>query len=151
MRRETEEIFRDVQHLYGVPYVSAIHKSLATQPGLLEWTWHEVAPVFRTGQAQEAAWAAAAEIKVPALDPIPFEAVAAWGMTRHDVRAVRAAAETLRRVSPVNMMFAALIKLRLEGVTPKRATDTGRLTPWQPPSPPASAPPPMIDVERADA
>ena len=151
MNQETEEIYREVQHLYGVPYVSAIHKSLATQPGLLAWAWHEVAPAFRTGEAQEAAWAAAAEVGAPALDPIPWQAVHAWGMTRHDVTSVRAAAETFLRVSPVNMMFAALIKLRLAGVMQKGAANSGASTPWQPPSAPATAPPPMIDVERADA
>ena len=33
----------------------------------------------------------------------------------------------------------------------KGAANSGASTPWQPPSAPATAPPPMIDVERADA
>jgi hypothetical protein len=147
---EVEAIYREIQDLYGVPYVSAIHKSLATHPGFMEWAWHEVAPTFRTGAAQEAAWAAAADVEPAPLDPIPPEALKAWALEPGDVDAVRAAAETFLRVSPVNMMFAALLKLRLDGVTPRPADDGALTLPWQPPAPIEATAAPMVDVERCD-
>ena len=147
---EIEAIYREVQRLYGVPYVSAIHESLATQPGFLEWAWHEVAPAFRTGEAQEAAWAAADHIQPPRLDPIPWQALQVWGLSADDVAAVRVAAQTFQRVAPVNMMLSALIALRLKGVAPSRNEAVSTSTIWEPPSSLQGTPPSMVDYERAE-
>ncbi len=147
---EIEAIYREVQRLYGVPYVSAIHESLATQPGFLEWAWHEVAPAFRTGEAQEAAWAAAHDIQPPRLDPIPWQALQVWGLSADDVAAVRVAAQTFQRVAPVNMMLSALITLRLNDVGPTKNEADRSTAVWEPPSSLQGTPPPMVDYVRAD-
>ena len=146
---EIEAIYREVQRLYGVPYVSAIHESLATQPGFLEWAWHEVAPAFRTGEAQEAAWAAADHIQPPRLDPIPWQALRVWGLSADDVASVRVAAQTFQRVAPVNMMLSALITLRLKDVGPTKNEADRTSAVWEPPSSLQGTPPPMVDYVRA--
>lgn len=149
-RAQIEAIYEEVRRLYGAPYVSAIHYSLATQPGFLEWAWTELAPTFRSGKVQEAAWAAAARLDAPSLAPIAWPALRVWGLDARDVASVRAAAQTFVRVAPVNMMFAALIKLRLEGFGSSGRNEENAVEPWQAPEPPAASLPAMIDLDRAD-
>lgn len=147
---EVQTIYNEVKRLYGVPYVSAIHRSLATQPGFLEWAWAEVAPAFRSGAAQEAGWAAAELDRVPGLAPMTWPALRAWGLDARDVASVRTAAETFLRVAPVNMMFAALLKLRLEGSVSPQAGEAREPMSWLPPAELAGSPPEMVDLDHLD-
>jgi hypothetical protein len=140
-------IFAEIQTLWGVPYVSAIHRTLAEWPGFLEWAWEAVAPVFRSGLAQEAGWRAAQGLSAPALDPIPPAALRVWGIDSVALGAVRASAEGFERVAPVNMMFAGLIKAIIEGQAPG---GSGATRSWQAPSP-LPEPPAMIDSAAVSA
>ncbi len=144
---EIAEIFAELRALWGVPYVSAIHRTLAARPGFLEWAWNAVAPAFRDGRGQEAAWRCAAGLAVPPLDPIPAAALRVWGIDAEALAAVRTAAEGFVRVAPVNMVFAGLLKQLLEGAVP--AGPGARGDAWNAP-PPLPAPPDMVDLARLD-
>ena len=144
---EIATIFAELRTLWGVPYVSAIHRYLAAKPGFLEWAWEAVAPAFRDGSGQEAAWQCAAGLSVPALDPIPAAALRVWGVDSAALADVRNAAEGFVRVAPVNMVFAGLVKQLLEGAAPSGASKS-RPT-WTPP-PPLPAPPEMVDLAALD-
>jgi hypothetical protein len=142
------DIFGEVMKLWGVPYVSAIHRTMAGWPGFLEWAWAAVAPAFRNGSGQEAAWQCAAGLELPKLAPIPSAALRAWDVDAIALAAVRDAAEGFVRVAPVNMVFAGLVKAILEGAVPngKAATTSIRWT-----APPAlPAPPEMVDLGKID-
>ncbi len=143
---EIATIFAELRTLWGVPYVSAIHRYLAAKPGFLEWSWDAVAPVFRDGSGQEAAWRAAAGLAVPPLDPIPAAALRVWGIDATALAAVRTAAEGFVRVAPVNMVFAGLLKQLLEGAAPAGAASRKS---WTAPAP-LPAPPDMVDLARLD-
>lgn len=144
---EIAEIFAELRTLWGVPYVSAIHRTLAAKPGFLEWAWEVVAPVFRDGRGQDAAWRCAADLAVPPLDPIAAASLRVWGIDAAALAAVRTAAEGFVRVAPINMVFAGLVKQILEGATP---SGTGaRRDVWNAP-PPLPAPPDMVDLARLD-
>jgi len=144
---EIAEIFAELRTLWGVPYVSAIHRYLAARPGVLEWAWESVVPVFRDGRGQEAAWRCATGLAVPPLDPIPAAALRVWGLDAAALAAVRTAAEGFVRVAPVNMVFAGLLKQILEGA---ELSGTGaRQAAWNAP-PPLPAPPDMVDIARLD-
>lgn len=141
------QIFDDVRRLWGVPYVSAIHRHLATRVGVLEWSWDAVAPAFRDGRAQEAGWRAARDLTLTPLDPIPREALAVWGVDEQGLATVRSIAEGFVRVAPVNMMFAGLVKALLEG---KAAGQTpSSRGPWSPPTP-LPPPPAMVNLQSLD-
>jgi hypothetical protein len=144
---EIAAIFAELRTLWGVPYVSAIHRYLVARPGFLEWAWDAVAPAFRNGSGQEAAWRCAEGLAVPPLDPIPVAALRVWGVDAAALAAVRTAAEGFVRVAPVNMVFAGLLKQLLEGAAPT-GDGTERL-PWPGPVP-LSAPPEMVDLARLD-
>lgn len=145
---EIARIYAEVRELWGVPYVSAIQRHLATRPGVLEWAWAAVAPAFRGGLAQEAAWACAAGLGVAPLDPISSHAQRLWGMEARDTAAAREVALGFVRVAPVNMAFAALVKALLSGETGRGAAVERAA--WSPPAP-LSAPPAMVDLAGADA
>lgn len=144
---EIAAIFAELRTLWGVPYVSAIHRYLAAKPGFLEWAWEAVSPAFRDGSGQEAAWRCATGLSVPPLDPIPAAALRVWGIDSAAIADVRNAAEGFVRVAPVNMVFAGLVKQLLEGAAPSGA-ETERPT-WPPP-PPLPAPPEMVDLAALD-
>lgn len=144
---EIAEIFAELRTLWSVPYVSAIHRTLAAKPGFLEWAWEAVAPVFRDGRGQEAAWRCAKGLNVPPLDPIPAAVLRVWGLDAAALAAVRTAAEGFVRVAPINMVFAGLLKQILEGAT---SSGTGaKRDAWNAP-PPLPAPPDMVDLGRLD-
>lgn len=144
---EIAAIFAEVQTLWGVPYVSAIHRTLAAKRGFLEWAWEVVAPAFRDGSGQEAAWRCAAGLAVPPLDPIPAAALRVWGLDAAALAGVRVAADGFVRVAPINMVFAGLLKQLLEGAVP--AGGRPMRPPWTAPAP-LPAPPEMVDLARLD-
>lgn len=144
---EIAKVFAEVRRLFTVPYVSAIYRHLATTPGLLEWAWEAVAPAFRDGSAQETSWRLAADLPVPALEPIPRAALRAWGVDAEAEAAVRATCEGFVRVAPVNMMFAGLLKMLLGGEKP--GGDIPAASSWLPP-PALPAPPNLVDMSALD-
>ncbi|MFM9942855.1 MAG: hypothetical protein ACKVP7_25550 [Hyphomicrobiaceae bacterium] len=146
---EIAAIFAEVRELWGVPYVSAIQRHLATRPGVLEWAWEAVAPAFRSGAAQMAGERAAAGVNLPPLPAIPRDALGVWGVDTHGLATIRAIADGFVRVAPTNMMFAGLVKALLAGAAPGGATSpaSGR---WAKPAP-LPAPPAMLAPEKLDA
>ncbi len=157
---EIAAIFEDVRRLWGVPYVSAIHRHLATRPGVLEWAWEAVGPAFRSGVAQETAWRAVADVRIAPLAAIPRDALAVWGVDDKGLETVRSIADGFVRVAPVNMMFAGLVKALLEGKAPFAAPSDAHSHParggqvradaWSPPTP-LPAPPAMVAPDALDA
>lgn len=141
---EIARIYDEVRRLWGVPYVSAIQRHLATRPGVLEWAWEAVGPAFRSGAAQQAAASCVDGLTLAPLAAIPRDALAIWGMGDRAVADAKSVAQGFVRVAPVNMVFAGLIKALLEG---KRGAGQSAGAPWTPP-PALPAPPPMVDTTR---
>ena len=139
---EVAEIFAEVRQLWGVPYVSAIHRFMAAQPGLLEWSWAAVAPAFHNGVAQKAAAQCAEGLDLSSIDPIPSEVLAAWDMSEADRKAVLHICASFVRVSPINMMFAGLTATLLTELSVPANTTIEPLVP------PAMLPPlpEMVDL-----
>lgn len=146
---EIAEIFAEVRRLWGVPYVSAIHRHLATRAGVLEWAWEAVGLAFRDGRAQEAGWRCAHGLALTPLDPVSRDALRVWGVDDRALAAVRAAAEGFVRVAPVNMMFAGLVKALLEGQQPG-GRSAGMVVAWRPPAA-LPVPPAMVSPDALDA
>ena len=140
---EIAEIFAEIRHLYATPYVSSIHRHMATRPGVLEWAWDATAPVFRSGAAQEIAWRLAAAAALPSLAPIPHEVLAVWGVASADIRAIAATAESFTRVAPLNLVFGGVVRDLLRGAAqPTRRAEPDRPSRWTPP--PSLPPPPAF-------
>ena len=143
---EIARIFSEIRHLWGVPYVSAIHRHLATRPGVLEWAWAAVGPVFRDGRAQEAGWRCADGVAIAALDRIPRAALTVWGVDDRALATVREVAEGFERVAPVNMMFAGLVKSLLDGKSPGDSPALAGSSSWSPPAA-LPVPPAMVALD----
>ena len=143
------EIYHEVRSLWAVPYVSSIHRLLATQPGFLEWAWDTVAPVFRNGQAQEAGWRAADGLEIPSLTTINPEDLVRWQIDENALAEIRHLSAGFVRVAPVNMVFAGLIKRLLEDSGSATGTTLAQSS-WRPP-PPLPQPPVMVAMPNDDA
>lgn len=114
-RGEIADIFAEIRRLYAVPYVSSIHRHMATRPGVLEWAWELAGPAFRSGEAQAKAWAIASQVALTPMLAIPPEALATWGIGPDDVASVRSIADSFTRVAPVNLVFGGIVREVLSG------------------------------------
>ena len=126
-------IYDEIRRLWAVPYVSSLQRHLATRSGWLEWTWASLGPAFTGGAAQTAAWRAAGHLTVPRLAPVSREALAVWGVDVAAEAAIRAICASFVRVSPVNLVFAGLLRRLLAGERPAGASKP--TPPWTPPAP----------------
>jgi hypothetical protein len=142
---EIAEIFAEIRHYYATPYVSSIHRHLATRPGVLEWSWELASPAFRSGIAQETGWRIASDSALAPLSAIPSEVLAVWGVADGDVPTLRAIAESFTRVAPLNLIYGGLLR----DVALGAELGGGVLSPaaWTPPSA-LPNPPPMADAAR---
>lgn len=145
---EIAEIFAEIRHTYATPYVSSIHRHLATLPGVLEWAWEVVAPVFRSGVAQETGWRIAADAALTPLAPIPREVLAVWGVSEADIVKARAIAESFTRVSPLNLVFGGILRDVALG-QPLGGTSVFATVNWTPPAA-LPEPPSMVDPSKLD-
>jgi hypothetical protein len=141
---ELAAIYAEIRRLWGVPYVSSLQRHLATRAGWLPWTWAALGPVFSSGLAQRAAWRASEGLSVPRLDPISREALGVWGVDAKGEAAIRAACASFVRVSPVNLVFAGLLRRLLNGSRPGGDGRAPAATAWTPPAP-LGALPALID------
>ena len=74
------EIYAEIRHFYGVPYVSSLQRHLATLPGVLEWAWDAVRPGFANGVLPEAAAEAARGVSLSPLPPLSPAALRLLGV-----------------------------------------------------------------------
>jgi hypothetical protein len=149
---EIAEIFAEIRHYYATPYVSSIHRHLATRPGVLEWSWELASPAFRSGIAHDAGWGIAADAGLVPLSPIPRDVLAVWGVSDRDVPILRAIAESFTRVAPLNLVYGGILREVALGAVPGGGMSSGAR--WTPP-PALPDPPSMVnaaqlgDAERA--
>lgn len=136
---EIAVIYAEIRRLWAVPYVSSLQRHLATRPGWLPWTWAAVAPAFASGLAQAAAWRAADGVSVPRLPPVSRDALRVWGVDAAGEAALRATCASFVRVSPVNLVFAGLLRRLLAGERPPGAAAPA--PGWTPPPAPGPLPP----------
>ncbi len=121
-------IYDEIRRFSGVPYVSSLQRYLATMPGVLEWVWDALRPAMVSGTIPVAAWQLAGSVRLA--PPAPFDATG-LGLAPRDVAAIRTIALNFVRVSPVNLLTGACLRVLLTGAQPSGSgfTDT-----WTPPS-----------------
>ena len=142
---EIARIYAEIRRLWAVPYVSSLQRHLATRDGWLEWVWSAIGPVFENGLAQTAAWRAVERVEVPAIPPISRDALGIWGVDATGEVTVGAVCASFVRVSPVNLVFAGLIRRLLGG---DRPSGFAAAEPQWTPPPALPALPAMVDPAR---
>src|SRR5580693_7330598 len=127
---EIAVIYDEVRRFSGVPYVSSLQRYLATMPGVLEWAWGAVRPALVSGAIQETGWRLARAMRIPPLPRASAAVLRVWGVDAAGFAAIRNIAENFVRVSPVNLMTGACLRLLLTGARPEGA---GFAEDWAPP------------------
>jgi hypothetical protein len=122
------EIYDEVRRFSGVPYVSSLQRYLATLPGVLESAWDVLRPAVVSGVIPETGWRLARSVRLEPPSPVDPGAL---GLTPADVEAIRNIAANFVRVSPVNLMTGACLRLVLTGAKPAGA---GFPEAWTPPA-----------------
>lgn len=139
---ETARIYEEMRVYCGVSYVSTLQRHVATLPGCLEWCWAAMRPGFLSGEIPETAWRLAAPENLAPLPPLTRPALRLLGVDATGEAAVRDIWRSFVRVSPINILFGACLKLLLEGAN--GVGERAPATDWTPPDmlPPL---PPMAD------
>ena len=144
---EIAAIYAEIRDLWGVPYVSAVHRHMASRPGLLEWAWEAVGPAFRNGQAQAAAETATGDLEVAELDKIDANVLKLWQVEPIGEATARTVADNFVRVAPTNMMFAALLQRVIREGVAIEPSETETVWHRPPPLPPL---PTMVEIDALD-
>jgi len=139
---ETARIYAEMRRYCGVSYVSTLQRHVATLPGCLEWCWAVVRPGFLSGAIPETAWRLAAPENLKPLPPLTRPALRLLGVDAAGEAAIRGIWESFVRVSPINILFGACLKLLIEGAD--GAGEGPPATDWTPP-PMLPPMPPMAD------
>jgi hypothetical protein len=144
------DIFAEIRHFYGVPYVSSLQRHLATLPGVLEWAWAAVRPAFASGTLQETAWRLAREAELAPLPKLSRAAMHLLGVDDAGIRRIYDVCLGFETVAPLNMAMGGTVRALLQG---ERARGQGFWREgWRPP-PSLPAPPATLhpDALGADA
>jgi hypothetical protein len=146
------EIYDEIRRFSGVPYVSSLQRYLATMPGVLEWAWSAIRPAMISGIVPETGWRLAADARLAPLPPVSAATRTAWKLDMGAYATIAAIAENFVRVSPVNLMTGACLRMLLTQPPP---AGPGITEVWTPPAmlpampgnaDPAALPPGQYDV-----
>lgn len=127
------EIYEEIRRFSGVPYVSSLQRYVATLPGVLEWAWDVVRPAIVSGVIPETGWRLARDVRITPAEPVGAAEARGWGVDDRDLAAMRNVAENFVRVSPVNLMTGACLRLVLTGTEPAGSA-SGDGAGWAPPA-----------------
>ncbi len=124
-------IYDEIRHFSGVPYVSSLQRYLATLPGVLDWAWAALRPALVSGVIPETGWSLGDRVRLTPLPPVPAATRAAWKLDMGGYATIGAIAENFVRVSPVNLMTGACLRLLLTEPPPH---GPGIAEAWTPPA-----------------
>ena len=124
------EIYDEIRRFSGVPYVSSLQRYLATMPGVLEWAWAAIRPAMVSGAIPETGWRLADSVSLAPFPPVSAATRAAWKLDMGAYATIGSIAENFVRVSPVNLMTGACLRLLLTGPAPR---GSGFDAAWTPP------------------
>ncbi|MFT6582926.1 MAG: hypothetical protein ACJAU6_003374 [Alphaproteobacteria bacterium] len=126
-------IYEEARQFCGVPYVSSMHRYLATMPGCLKWVWSALRPALANGVIQEAAWDCVNSLSLAPMAPVSRSALRLFGVNAADEVSIRAACDTFVRVSPINLVFGACLRRIL--MEPHAPAETAVAAGWTAPAP----------------
>jgi hypothetical protein len=128
---QVARIYDEIRRFSGVPYVSSLQRYLATLPGVLEWAWHAIRPAMVSGVIPEAGWRLAEHVSLAPLPPVTAAERTGWKLDMGGYATIAAIAENFVRVSPVNLMTCACLRLLLTEPSPH---GPGFVADWTPPA-----------------
>ncbi len=123
---EVAALYADIRATLGVPVVNLIWRHLAMFPGALPWAWESLKPLYADDSIAAQAAALRAELDVPVLAGLSAPALAAAGLSSHDLSRINMILHSYERSNAMNMVALCALSAQLNG---------------QPPTPGEAAPP----------
>ncbi len=102
-------IYEELKQLSGTPMVALIWRHLATYPDVLPVVWAALAPLFRAGLVQEAAWRAAETGVDAPPSKLTRARLSAIGLAPDDQSAFARVLDAYNRANPVNFVGVRLL------------------------------------------
>ena len=131
---EIKAIYNEIKACCRVPMVALIYRHLATQDGVLEWSWRALAPAMRSGALSAAARDASATPLDAALPPLSSDAAEALGLKPMDIAAIAYIATAYNAANPHNIIAVRVLMTLL-------AADKAAGSPGADAGPPVAATP----------
>jgi Halocarboxylic acid dehydrogenase DehI len=99
-------IYADIKASAALPQVNLIFRYFATKPGVLEWIWETLRPLYRSNELAEAARALAQSVE--RTSPSPLSTV----LTGNDLAACQAVLDSYNSGNPQNLIaLTALVRV----------------------------------------
>jgi hypothetical protein len=90
----------------------------ATMPGVLQRAWAAIRPAMASGIIPETGWRLPREVALPPLPPVSNTERAGWKLDAGAYASIGSIAENFVRVSPVNLMTGACLRILLTRPAP---------------------------------
>jgi len=129
---EAAAIFAEIRAALGTSSVNLVWRHLAVIPGALPWVWGAIAPLHRSGAADDAGALLRERLALPEAPALPAELQRLLGLSRDDMAAIESMLRGYFLSCTVNVATLGAVLLRLDGAAP--AGGLGR------PAAPAAAP-----------
>ena len=127
------EMYAEIRHWSGVPFVALIYRHLAASPGALEWAWNVLRPAMTRGVLQERAWQLAAQIDIPVAPQLPRAALRVAGIDARDEAKIVDILEAYNRANPINFLAVKCLARALE-TDASRTSRRPATSTWSPPA-----------------
>ena len=111
---EIKAIYGEIKACCRVPMVALIYRHLATQDGVLEWSWRALAPAMRSGALSAAAQETAAIPLDAALPPLTSDTTEALGVNEMDITAIAYIATAYNTANPHNIIAVRVLMTMLD-------------------------------------
>jgi hypothetical protein len=141
------ELFSDIRRVLGVEVVNLIWRHLATTPNALPWAWGMLRPLYADGTIAAEAQTLLSGLALPHLPPLPHDLLAAIGLGRDELAAIRNILAAYDRTNAMALVALSALLNRLDvlpATTNRIAEDSPKLSAEAPASIPL---PPLPGLE----
>ena len=115
---EAAAIFAEIRTALGTSSVNLVWRHLAVIPGALPWVWGAIAPLHRSGAADDAGALLRERLALPGLPALPAEAQRLLGLSGEDMAAIESMLRGYFLSCTVNVATLGAVLLRLDGAAP---------------------------------
>jgi hypothetical protein len=115
----TAEIFADIRETLNVDVVNLIWRHLATMPGVLEWVWDSLRPLYQ-GPAISRAECVRNSLTLPQISPFSSEVLFVAGIDGAALASVGKILDSYQHTNALALVCFSAFLVRFDGSTPEQ-------------------------------